>query len=32
MGKAYDITGGEALSYGEAAEILSKEIGKKVNM
>ena len=29
--KAYDITGGEALSYGEAAEILSKEIGKKVN-
>ena len=31
MGKAYDITGGEALSYGEAAEILSKELGKKVN-
>jgi uncharacterized protein YbjT (DUF2867 family) len=30
-GKAYDITGGEALSYGEAAEILSQEIGKKVN-
>jgi uncharacterized protein YbjT (DUF2867 family) len=30
-GKAYDITGGEALSYGEAAEILSKELGKKVN-
>ena len=29
--KAYDITGDEALSYGEAAEILSKEIGKKVN-
>jgi len=29
--KAYDITGGEALSYGQAAEILSKEIGKKVN-
>jgi uncharacterized protein YbjT (DUF2867 family) len=29
--KAYDITGGEAISYGEAAEILSKEIGKKVN-
>jgi uncharacterized protein YbjT (DUF2867 family) len=28
---AYDITGGEALSYGQAAEILSKEIGKKVN-
>ena len=31
IGKAYDITGGEAISYGEAAEILSKEIGKKVN-
>ena len=31
IGKAYDITGGEALSYGEAAETLSKEIGKKVN-
>src|ERR671932_1617938 len=31
IGKAYDITGGEALSYGQAAEILSKEIGKKVN-
>ena len=30
-GKAYDITGGEALSYGQAADILSKEIGKKVN-
>jgi uncharacterized protein YbjT (DUF2867 family) len=30
-GKAYDITGGEALSYGQAAEILSKEVGKKVN-
>ena len=30
-GKAYDITGGEALSYGQAAEILSSEIGKKVN-
>jgi|SRR5215212_1752365 uncharacterized protein YbjT (DUF2867 family) len=29
--KAYDITGSEALSYGQAAEILSKEIGKKVN-
>lgn len=29
--KAYDITGGEALSYGQAAEILSKQIGKKVN-
>jgi uncharacterized protein YbjT (DUF2867 family) len=29
--KAYNITGGEALSYGQAAEILSKEIGKRVN-
>ncbi|MBV9668238.1 MAG: SDR family oxidoreductase [Nitrososphaeraceae archaeon] len=29
--KVYDITGGEAISYGQAAEILSKEIGKKVN-
>jgi uncharacterized protein YbjT (DUF2867 family) len=29
--KAYDITGGEAISYGQAAEMLSKEIGKKVN-
>jgi uncharacterized protein YbjT (DUF2867 family) len=30
-GKAYDITGSEALSYGQAAEIFSKQIGKKVN-
>jgi uncharacterized protein YbjT (DUF2867 family) len=30
-GKAYKITGGEALSYGQAAEILSKQLGKKVN-
>jgi uncharacterized protein YbjT (DUF2867 family) len=30
-GKAYDITGREALSYGQAAEILSKDVGKKVN-
>ena len=30
-GKAYDITGGEALSYGQAAEIISKEVGKKIN-
>ena len=29
--KTYDITGGEAISYGQAAEMLSKEIGKKVN-
>jgi len=31
IGKAYDITGAEALSYGDAAEILSKELAKKVN-
>ncbi len=31
IGKAYDITGAEALSYGGAAEILSKELSKKVN-
>jgi uncharacterized protein YbjT (DUF2867 family) len=30
-GEAYNITGGEALSYGQAAEILSKQLGKKVN-
>jgi uncharacterized protein YbjT (DUF2867 family) len=30
-GKAYNITGDEALSYGQAAEILSKEVGKKIN-
>jgi uncharacterized protein YbjT (DUF2867 family) len=30
-GKAYNITGGQALSYGQAAEIPSQEIGKKVN-
>jgi len=30
-GKAYNITGGEALSYGQTAEILSKQLGKKVN-
>jgi len=29
--KAYNITGGEALSYGQVAETLSNEIGKKVN-
>ena len=29
-GKAYNITGGEALSYEQAAEILSKQLGKKV--
>jgi len=30
-GRAYNITGGEALSYGQAAEILSKAVGKKIN-
>lgn len=30
-GKAYKITGDEALSYGQAAEILSKQLEKKVN-
>jgi uncharacterized protein YbjT (DUF2867 family) len=30
-GRTYNITGGEALSYGQAAEILSKVVGKKIN-
>jgi uncharacterized protein YbjT (DUF2867 family) len=30
-GRTYNITGGEALSYGQAAEILSKLVGKKIN-
>ena len=30
-GKAYNITGGEALSYGQAAEIISNEVEKKVS-
>jgi len=30
-GKAHNITGGEALSHGQAAEILSERLGKKVN-
>jgi uncharacterized protein YbjT (DUF2867 family) len=30
-GKAHNITGGEALSHGQAAEILSEQLGKKVN-
>lgn len=30
-GRAYNITGCEALSYGQAAEILSKAVGKKIN-
>ena len=30
-GRTCNITGGEALSYGQAAEILSKAVGKKIN-
>ena len=30
-GKTYPITGPEALSYGEAAEILTREVGKKIS-
>jgi uncharacterized protein YbjT (DUF2867 family) len=29
--KAYDITGPDALSYGQAAYILSSEVGKKIS-
>ena len=31
IGKAYTITGQEAISYGQAAEILSKEVGKRIS-
>lgn len=31
VNKAYDITGSDALSYSQAAEILSNEIGKKIS-
>ena len=31
MGKAYSLTGDELLTYKQAAEILSKEVGKKIN-
>ena len=31
LGKAYNITGGEALSYYEVAGILSREVGKKIS-
>lgn len=31
IGKAYDITGPEALSYNQTAEILSNAVGKKIN-
>lgn len=30
MNKIYDITGGEAISFAQAAEIMSKEIGRKI--
>ena len=30
-GRTYNITGGEALTYGQTAEILSKAVGKKIN-
>ena len=30
-GKVYSLTGPEVLSYGEAAEIISKELGKKIS-
>jgi uncharacterized protein YbjT (DUF2867 family) len=29
--KAYDITGQESLSYGQVADILSNEVGKKIS-
>jgi uncharacterized protein YbjT (DUF2867 family) len=28
--KTYDITGQDALSYGQVADILSNEVGKKI--
>ena len=31
MNKAYDITGSDALSYSQVAEILSSEVGKKIS-
>ena len=31
IGKAYTITGQEAISHGQAAEILSKEVGKRIS-
>jgi uncharacterized protein YbjT (DUF2867 family) len=31
IGKAYAITAQEAISYGQAAEILSKEIGRRIS-
>jgi uncharacterized protein YbjT (DUF2867 family) len=32
IGKAYTITAQEAISYGQAAEILSKEVGRRYRM
>src|SRR5918996_205827 len=29
--KSYNITGQESLSYGQAAEILSKELGRRIS-
>lgn len=31
VGKAYEISGAEALSYAEAAKILSREVGRRIN-
>ena len=31
IGKAYTITAQEAISYGQAAEILSKEVGRRIS-
>jgi uncharacterized protein YbjT (DUF2867 family) len=31
VNKAYDITGSDALSYGQVAEILSSKVGKKIS-
>jgi uncharacterized protein YbjT (DUF2867 family) len=31
IGKTYAITGQEAISYGQAAEILSKEVGRRIS-
>lgn len=31
IGKAYSITAQEAISYGQAAEILSKEVGRRIS-
>ena len=31
MGKAYTITAQEAISYGQAAEVLSNEVGRRIS-